>query len=79
MRENRLKPWILAGTIAAGLGHPPRAMLPKADCPRCKYREPKQGGHCYMFREKPGDRCGQFTANDADKRGPSGPSRGAHS
>lgn len=29
------------------------------DCAGCKYREPKQGGHCYMFRDQPRRRCGQ--------------------
>jgi len=35
--------------------------IPKADCDRCKYGFKVDGQHCYMFRDKPGDRCGQFT------------------
>lgn len=34
--------------------------LPDANCQQCKYRGAYEGGHCYMFQEKPGDKCGQF-------------------
>ncbi|MGR8980973.1 MAG: hypothetical protein ACU84H_12905, partial [Gammaproteobacteria bacterium] len=34
--------------------------LPDADCPHCKYRGQYEGGHCYMFETKPGDKCAQF-------------------
>jgi len=35
--------------------------LPKADCANCKYDAlPHEGGHCYMFAERPGDWCAQF-------------------
>ena len=32
------------------------------DCDKCKFRElhnPEEGGHCYMFKEPPKNRCGQ--------------------
>lgn len=38
-------------------------LLPLMDCQNCFHRQEhwRDGGHCYMFREKPeGDRCGQF-------------------
>lgn len=37
--------------------------LPDADCDNCEYmalNNPRSGGHCYMFKEKPGLTCGQF-------------------
>jgi hypothetical protein len=35
--------------------------LPVMDCPNCFHSLTPDGGHCYMFRNKPeGDRCGQF-------------------
>lgn len=34
--------------------------IPLADCGHCDYRDGGNGMHCYMFRDKPGDRCGQF-------------------
>ncbi len=42
------------------------AVLPLANCPKCKHRTSSTGSttssapHCYMFVEKPGERCGQF-------------------
>lgn len=37
-------------------------MLPLADCERCEYKHlPHAGLHCYMFRERPGDVCAQFS------------------
>lgn len=41
------------------------AALPDADCRNCEYMRlngPRSGGHCYMFRDKPGLKCGQFRA-----------------
>ena len=36
--------------------------LPKAYCEQCKYNfHGIDNNHCYMFRTKPGDRCGQFS------------------
>lgn len=43
----------------------PIELLPIMDCENCQHRNAawRDGGHCYMFREKPeGDRCGQFKA-----------------
>lgn len=38
------------------------AAIPKADCHRCKHRRPDvTGAHCYIFKDKPGDHCAQFT------------------
>ena len=39
--------------------------LPDADCDNCKlkcgsYAEYPTNQWCYMFEERPGDRCGQF-------------------
>lgn len=40
----------------------PLSLLPKADCPNCIYSKMEHdGAHCYMFRESPGERCGQMT------------------
>lgn len=42
----------------------PLPLLPDADCSNCEYmhlHEPSEGGHCYMFRDKPeGGKCGQM-------------------
>ena len=53
---------VLLGPHLAGV-HLPEHLLPAADCGRCKHRHQPDGGHCYMFREKPGPRCGQFQAD----------------
>lgn len=46
--------------IATSLGFT-KVPLPMADCPNCLYSTlPNEGGHCYMFKEKPGERCGQM-------------------
>lgn len=34
--------------------------VPLADCERCEHNW-LGPGHCYMFEQKPGDRCGQFS------------------
>jgi len=37
--------------------------LPFADCDNCLHKgivAEVAGSHCYMFKEKPGVRCGQF-------------------
>lgn len=35
--------------------------IPLADCKNCEHKRlPHQELHCYMFKVKPGDRCGQF-------------------
>jgi hypothetical protein len=45
--------------VSLGLNRIP---LPLADCPNCRYSKlPSDGGHCYMFKDRPGERCGQFT------------------
>lgn len=41
---------------------PARAMVP-VDCEACKHRLQRDGGHCYMFKEKPGPYCAQFKRN----------------
>ncbi len=56
---------------AAMMGGDPsevRVGLPAADCGNCKHRKPDgPGQHCYMFKEKPGLYCGQFSRDE--KRG----------
>lgn len=42
---------------------PARARTP-VDCEACKHRQEPDGGHCYMFKEKPGPYCAQFKAAD---------------
>lgn len=44
----------------------PEVRLPIMNCHGCLYRQEewRDGGHCYMFHEKPeGTRCGQFKDN----------------
>lgn len=58
-----------AKIVAAGLpGVPymmPESLLPRADCARCAYRlGDSAAAHCYMFVQRPGERCGQFRARD---------------
>ncbi len=54
----------LAMLLAASGGVPDEvqeAVLPLANCPKCKHRQSDRAGlHCYMFAETPGERCGQF-------------------
>ena len=53
---------IMAACVGDGPYMMPADFLPLADCERCKYmRLPHDGGHCYMFVEKPGEKCGQFS------------------
>lgn len=33
-----------------------------SNCNNCKYKENSDGGHCYMFRNKPNGVCGQYKA-----------------
>lgn len=60
----QVAPSILVGILGVGGSHMmPQEMLPMMDCDHCLFRQEswRDGGHCYMFREKPeGDRCGQF-------------------
>ena len=47
-------------------GAPSSGLLPLMDCDHCQYKQWHDGGHCYMFRNKPdGDRCGQFKQKGA--------------
>jgi len=32
----------------------------KSLCPTCEYKQQPDGGHCYMFKEEPQERCGQW-------------------
>jgi hypothetical protein len=51
--------------IMASHGEIQPPLAPPADCERCKHRKPDNpGSHCYMFDKKPGDRCGQFRAEE---------------
>ena len=38
----------------------PPEFLPDADCENCKHKKDPRIGHCHMFLERPGDKCGQF-------------------
>jgi hypothetical protein len=40
----------------------PSELLPDADCENCEHRMYDQEYHCYIFRERPGDKCAQFKA-----------------
>jgi hypothetical protein len=44
-----------------------RYSLPLAECDSCEWMALKDGdaGHCYMFRDPPGERCGQFKKNQS--------------
>ena len=56
-------PEILAMIPGNGSHMMPSSLLPIMDCDNCLYirYDWRDGGHCYMFRDKPdGDRCGQF-------------------
>jgi hypothetical protein len=44
----------------------PPAFLPNADCENCRHKLfAVKNSHCYMFVERPGDKCGQFRRVDA--------------
>ena len=52
---------ILAGCILDGPYMMPEWALPDADCEKCRHKQfATRGSHCYMFVERPGDKCGQF-------------------
>ena len=52
---------LIANSLGGSFIRVPLECLPLADCPNCAYSKlPNDGGHCYMFRDKPGERCGQF-------------------
>lgn len=35
--------------------------IPLADCTNCRYKQSENAtNHCYMFKQTPGSRCGQF-------------------
>ena len=54
---------LLLDRLAQSAGRP----LPDADCDRCQYKRWAEPGlHCYMFRDKPGPKCGQFKEPDRD-------------
>jgi hypothetical protein len=54
---------IMAACVGDGPYMMPDAFLPDADCEHCKYMAlPHDGGHCYMFERKPGEKCGQFAS-----------------
>ena len=59
---------IMAACVLDGAYMMPSEFLPNADCEKCEHRqrpERRQDGHCYMFMEKPGDKCGQFRNENA--------------
>lgn len=43
-------------------GDPVDEKIPLADCDNCHYKSAGKyrDGHCYMFKKRPGERCGQF-------------------
>lgn len=52
---------LIANSLGGTLIRVPLELLPVADCPNCAYMKiHDDDGHCYMFRDKPGERCGQF-------------------
>lgn len=34
--------------------------IPPSDCSQCRHKHHPEGGHCYMFRNKPKGNCGQY-------------------
>lgn len=62
-RRPDVAPSILVGLLGFGNYMMPPHLLPIMDCDNCQWRDKqwRDGGHCYMFREKPsGTRCGQM-------------------
>lgn len=67
------------GIICAWCDAEQVAALPDADCDNCEYmllNDPRSGGHCYMFRDKPGMKCGQFREHWDSKKHGTGPMTG---
>ena len=61
---------LMMGLMGEASGVDPEVALyvPKADCARCRHRKPDvPGSHCYMFSEKPGERCGQFSVETSEE------------
>jgi hypothetical protein len=53
---------LIANSLGGSFIRVPLELLPVADCPNCTYMKMNDGNdHCYMFKYKPGERCGQFT------------------
>ena len=42
----------------------PYELLPDADCENCKHMNDAQDEHCYIFLERPGDKCAMFTKKE---------------
>ena len=40
------------------------APVKESNCETCKYVKGYEGGHCYLFRTKPEDVCGQYRPVD---------------
>jgi hypothetical protein len=49
---------IMAACVQDGMMPPD--FLPNADCENCEHKKDPRIGHCHMFLERPGDKCGQF-------------------
>ena len=63
-------PDLLTSLIGNGAVLQPIAMLPLMDCENCLFRSEswRDGGFCYMFREKPREtHCGQFSRITTEK------------
>lgn len=63
MNKRDLPAELLASVLGDSNYLMPVAMLPLMDCDNCQHRQVtwRDGGHCYMFKDKPeGAHCGQF-------------------
>lgn len=57
----------LATVLALSAGCAPSGREPfnPDDCVTCEHRHEPQGGHCYMFKEMPRTKCGQYRKEEA--------------
>ena len=61
----------MAACVGDGPYMMPESFLPDADCEHCKHMQlPHDGGHCYMFEVRPGEKCGQFSGTCAPPKAP---------
>lgn len=56
---------LLAGIVYAAIPAAGKELdgllgIPPSDCENCRHKQHPDGGHCYMFRNKPEGNCAQY-------------------
>lgn len=64
-RDLRLLAALTAPILAESLEALRLPVFNPDDCVTCEHRHEPQGGHCYMFKEPPTTKCGQYRKDEA--------------